>query len=79
MKIRTFICDTYLKFTQKLTDVQNTDRQKVILDTLFHNTSTADSLILFNKVTEAFNAEMDLKRADALEERRLIDAFFKQV
>jgi len=79
MKIKTFLCEYYLRFTQKLTDVQNTDRQKIILDTLFHNTSTADSLILFNKVQEAFNAEMDLRRADALEERRLIDAFFKQV
>lgn len=79
MKIRKYLCNAYIKFTQKLTDVQNNDKQKVILDTLFHDMSTAESLILYNRIQEEFNNEMDLRRADALEERRLIDTYFKLV
>lgn len=68
----------YNSFTEKVANIQSDDKQKLILNTLFHEMETADSVILFNKVQEAFVAELTSRKADAIEEHRLISTFFRE-
>ena len=76
--MRKITLDVRTWFTRTLVDAQNTDKQKAILNILFNSNSTEESIELLNKVQAAFNAEMQERKADAIEEHRVIASYFRE-